>query len=182
MVIRVFLFPAMLLSRSLLAVGAFCACTEWNATGPYRALQSFTQRGAIAALLSPPKRYIIDCLEMSSLLPIFNLLQGSLRIVTVPSGLNLDYDLPMRKVPLKRTAAFITYHHESHTYAVATSKPEYFKFDTEVDTVENFAAKGKDFARRVFASLTRNDCRDAVAAGGRKVFSRAHITHDVGDH
>ncbi len=42
----------------------------------------------------------------------------------LPTHLSYDAAWPVRKVPLRCTAHFVTYHLESKTYAVATSMTE----------------------------------------------------------
>jgi cleavage and polyadenylation specificity factor subunit 1 len=63
----------------------------------------------------------------------------------VPKGLNLDYDLPMRKIPLKRTASAITYHPETMTFVISTSVSDSFRYDRESDTMDNAAARASRF-------------------------------------
>lgn len=47
--------------------------------------------------------------------------EGELRICVLPSHLSYDSYWPVRKVPLKNTAHFVSYHMESKTHAVITS-------------------------------------------------------------
>lgn len=50
--------------------------------------------------------------------------KGELRICVLPTHLSYDAPWPVRKVPLRLTPHFITYHLESKTYAVVTSSSE----------------------------------------------------------
>ncbi|CAB4055468.1 CPSF1 [Lepeophtheirus salmonis] len=50
--------------------------------------------------------------------------KGELRICVLPTHLSYDAPWPVRKVPLRCTPHFITYHLESKTYAVVTSVSE----------------------------------------------------------
>ncbi|XP_064410026.1 cleavage and polyadenylation specificity factor subunit 1 isoform X2 [Latimeria chalumnae] len=47
--------------------------------------------------------------------------QGELRISVLPAYLSYDTPWPVRKIPLRCTAHYVTYHVESKVYAVATS-------------------------------------------------------------
>ena len=50
--------------------------------------------------------------------------KGELRICVLPTHLSYDAHWPVRKVPLRRTPHFITYHLESKTYGLVTSTSE----------------------------------------------------------
>lgn len=54
----------------------------------------------------------------------FHTLQDELRISVLPTHLSYDSAWPVRKVPLRCTPHFITYHLESKTYAIVTSTSE----------------------------------------------------------
>lgn len=62
-------------------------------------------------------------------------LQNELRISVLPIHLSYDAAWPVRKVPLRCTPHFITYHLESKTYCIALSQQRYtnvyFKFNGE---------------------------------------------------
>jgi len=49
--------------------------------------------------------------------------QGELRICVLPTHMSYDSSWPVRKVPLRCTPHFVSYHLESKTYAVVTSMP-----------------------------------------------------------
>lgn len=55
---------------------------------------------------------------------LFFLPQDDLRICVLPTHLSYDAPWPVRKVPLRCTPHFITYHLESKTYAVISSAAE----------------------------------------------------------
>uniref|UniRef100_A0A1B6G369 Cleavage and polyadenylation specificity factor subunit 1 n=3 Tax=Proconiini TaxID=565685 RepID=A0A1B6G369_9HEMI len=61
--------------------------------------------------------------------------KGELRICVLPTHLSYDASWPVRKVPLRCTPHFITYHLESKTYCLVTSTAEptneYYKFNGE---------------------------------------------------
>lgn len=61
--------------------------------------------------------------------------QEELRICVLPTHLSYDAPWPVRKVPLRCTPHFVTYHLESKTYCVITSIAEplksYYKFNGE---------------------------------------------------
>lgn len=61
--------------------------------------------------------------------------KDELRICTLPTHLSYDAPWPVRKVPLRCTPHFVTYHLESKTYCVSTSTSEplnsYYKFNGE---------------------------------------------------
>ena len=63
------------------------------------------------------------------------LVQAELRISVLPTHLNYDAFWPVRKVPLRCTVHFVTYHIESKTYCIVTSVAEptreYYKFNGE---------------------------------------------------
>jgi len=69
--------------------------------------------------------------------------QAELRICVLPTHLSYDAPWPVRKVPLRCTPHFATYHLESKTYCVVTSLAEptnkYYKFNGE-DKVTIFSA------------------------------------------
>ncbi|KAJ8302607.1 hypothetical protein KUTeg_019003 [Tegillarca granosa] len=50
--------------------------------------------------------------------------QGELRISVLPTHVTYDAPWPVRKVPLRCTPHFVSYHPDSKTYAVVTSTPE----------------------------------------------------------
>ncbi|KAG8441693.1 hypothetical protein GDO86_010758 [Hymenochirus boettgeri] len=50
--------------------------------------------------------------------------QGELRICVLPANLSYDAPWPVRKIPLRCTAHYVSYHVESKVYAVATSVNE----------------------------------------------------------
>ncbi|XP_041422699.1 cleavage and polyadenylation specificity factor subunit 1 isoform X1 [Xenopus laevis] len=50
--------------------------------------------------------------------------QGELRICVLPANLSYDAPWPVRKIPLRCTAHYVSYHVESKVYAVATSVHE----------------------------------------------------------
>lgn len=61
--------------------------------------------------------------------------KAELRISVLPTHLNYDAFWPVRKVPLRCTVHFVTYHIESKTYCIVTSVAEptreYYKFNGE---------------------------------------------------
>lgn len=61
--------------------------------------------------------------------------KSELRICVLPTHLSYDAPWPVRKVPLRCTAHFVTYHLESKTYCVVTSVSDvlksYYKFNGE---------------------------------------------------
>ncbi|XP_063236950.1 cleavage and polyadenylation specificity factor subunit 1 [Bacillus rossius redtenbacheri] len=61
--------------------------------------------------------------------------KGELRICVLPTHLSYDAPWPVRKVPLRCTPHFATYHLESKTYCVVTSQAEptnkYYRFNGE---------------------------------------------------
>lgn len=61
--------------------------------------------------------------------------QEELRICVLPTHLSYDAPWPVRKVPLRCTPHFVTYHLESKTYCVITSIAEplksYYRFNGE---------------------------------------------------
>lgn len=61
--------------------------------------------------------------------------QEELRICVLPTHLSYDAPWPVRKVPLRCTPHFVTYHLESKTYCVITSTAEplksYYRFNGE---------------------------------------------------
>lgn len=63
------------------------------------------------------------------------LFQSELRIGVLPTHLSYDATWPVRKVPLRCTPHFVTYHLESKTYCLVTSIAEpsnrYYKFNGE---------------------------------------------------
>jgi cleavage and polyadenylation specificity factor subunit 1 len=67
--------------------------------------------------------------------------KSELRICVLPTHLSYDAPWPCRKVPLRCTAHFVTYHLESKTYCVVTSSSEpssqIFRFNGE-DKVGDF--------------------------------------------
>jgi cleavage and polyadenylation specificity factor subunit 1 len=66
--------------------------------------------------------------------------KGSLRICELPSGcktLILDFDVPVSKIPFKKTTNFVTYHPSSETYVLVTSQTGKFEVDQEVEVPEN---------------------------------------------
>ena len=54
---------------------------------------------------------------------------GSTRLAQLPSHFNFDHPWPLCKVPLGRTAKRITYHAETTTYVLASSKSAVFQVD-----------------------------------------------------
>jgi len=64
-----------------------------------------------------------------------SVIQAELRIGVLPTHLSYDAPWPVRKVPLRCTPHFATYHLESKTYCVVTSLAEptnkYYKFNGE---------------------------------------------------
>ncbi|RKP20385.1 hypothetical protein ROZALSC1DRAFT_28118, partial [Rozella allomycis CSF55] len=71
--------------------------------------------------------------------------KGNLNICEFFPFNNLDYDLPIRKIPLKRTPMKIAYHLASNTYTVATCVFEPFSYDRENDVLENAVDKPSEF-------------------------------------
>ncbi|KAL1123917.1 hypothetical protein AAG570_001687 [Ranatra chinensis] len=61
--------------------------------------------------------------------------KNELRICVLPTHLSYDAPWPVRKVPLRCTPHFVTYHLESKTYCIVTSNAEptkeYYKFNGE---------------------------------------------------
>lgn len=61
--------------------------------------------------------------------------KAELRIGVLPTHLSYDAPWPVRKVPLRCTPHFVTYHFESKTYCLVTSIAEpsnrYYKFNGE---------------------------------------------------
>ena len=84
--------------------------------------------------------WLILCAVISK--PSF-FVQAELRICVLPTHLSYDAPWPVRKVPLRCTPHFATYHLESKTYCVVTSLAEptnkYYKFNGE-DKVTVFSA------------------------------------------
>ncbi|XP_071785220.1 cleavage and polyadenylation specificity factor subunit 1-like isoform X1 [Asterias amurensis] len=91
--------------------------------------------------------------------------QGDLRISVLPTHLSYDAPWPVRKVPLRCTPHFVTYHVDSKTYAVVTSSLEPLMkiwrlgFDDqefeEAERDERFVASQKDrFSIQLFSPLS----------------------------
>lgn len=68
--------------------------------------------------------------------------QEELRICVLPTHLSYDAPWPVRKVPLRCTPHFVTYHLESKTYCVITSTAEplksYYRFNGEDKVLKIF--------------------------------------------
>lgn len=68
--------------------------------------------------------------------------QEELRICVLPTHLSYDAPWPVRKVPLRCTPHFVTYHLESKTYCVITSTAEplksYYRFNGEDKVLQKF--------------------------------------------
>lgn len=75
--------------------------------------------------------HIIRCIKDDTNL----IFQEELRICVLPTHLSYDAPWPVRKVPLRCTPHFVTYHLESKTYCVITSAAEplksYYRFNGE---------------------------------------------------
>lgn len=76
----------------------------------------------------------------------------------LPTHLTYDAPWPVRKVPLRTTPHFVTYHLESKTYCVVTSQSAptktYYKFNGEDKELSDETAKGERFVFVIFLLLS----------------------------
>ena len=82
--------------------------------------------------------------------------QGELRISVLPTHLSYDAPWPVRKVPLRCTPHYVTYHPETKTYAVVTSTQEICNRVVKVvgDGEKEFETQERD-DRFIFPSIDR---------------------------
>lgn len=79
--------------------------------------------------------YFYICFHLQIFIIVNFIFQEELRICVLPTHLSYDAPWPVRKVPLRCTPHFVTYHLESKTYCVITSTAEplksYYRFNGE---------------------------------------------------